>query len=166
MRRSVILGFVFLAVVQASCATPPGAPIAKPTDFAELNHNSDVFPWFLVAFLFVFVASGIGNGSTYRMIPAIWKSYAATAGPEGSPQRADAEKKATKEASAVLGIVGAIGAIGGFLIPITFSSPWVDDPVAATRSAFVIFTGFYVVCLVVTWVVYRRKGAPMAEAGV
>jgi NNP family nitrate/nitrite transporter-like MFS transporter len=154
------------AKVEAWTKDPSSFPGFPPAVVDAVNHNSDVFPWFLVAFLFVFVASGIGNGSTYRMIPAIWKSYAATAGPEGSPQRADAEKKATKEASAVLGIVGAIGAIGGFLIPITFSSPWVDDPVAATRSAFVIFTGFYVVCLVVTWVVYRRKGAPMAGAGV
>ena len=47
-----------------------------------------------------------------------------------------------------------------------FSSPWVDDPVDAVKSAFMVFTVFYVVCLAVTWSVYRRRGAVMAKAGV
>jgi NNP family nitrate/nitrite transporter-like MFS transporter len=137
-----------------------------PAVVTAVNHNSDLFPWFLGCFLFVFAATGIGNGSTYRMIPAIWKARARSAGAAGSPVRIAAENKATKEASAVLGIAGAIGALGGFLIPITFSSPWVNDPVAATRAAFVIFTGFYVVCLAVTWAVYLRPKAAMAKARV
>ncbi|MFL6173043.1 MAG: MFS transporter [Marmoricola sp.] len=145
---------------------PSSFPGFAPAVVHAVNHNSDIFPWFLACFLFVFAATGIGNGSAYRMIPAIWKTYAASAGPVGTTQRRDAEAKATKEASAVLGIVGAVGALGGFLIPITFSSPWVSDPVAATHSAFVIFTGFYVICLAVTWAAYLRRGAPMAEAGV
>ena len=121
---------------------------------------------FLLAFLFVFAATGIGNGSTYRMIPMIWRSQAMTVGATGSRERAAADAKATKESSVVIGIAGAIGAMGGFLIPITFGSPWVGDPVEAVKSAFVVFTAFYVVCLAVTWFVYRRRSAPMAKAGV
>ncbi len=154
------------AKLAAWAEDPSSFPGFSPEVVAAVNHNSDIFPWFLVAFLFVFAATGIGNGSAYRMIPAIWKTYARSAGPEGSPQRFDAEKKATKESSAVLGIVGAVGALGGFLIPITFSSPWVTDPVAATRSAFFVFLAFYAICLAVTWAVYLRKDAPMAKAGV
>ncbi|RNL63260.1 NarK/NasA family nitrate transporter [Nocardioides marmoriginsengisoli] len=145
---------------------PASFPGFSPEVVAAVNHNSDIFPFFLLAFLFVFAATGIGNGSAYRMIPAIWKTYAASAGPEGSQPRADAEAKSTKEASAVLGIVGAVGAIGGFLIPITFSSPWVADPVQATKSAFVVFTVFYVICLAVTWAYYLRPGSAMAKARV
>ncbi len=77
-------------------------------------------------------------------------------GADGTPERYAAEKKSTKEASAVIGIAGAVGALGGFLIPITFSSPWVDDPVAAVKNAFIVFAVFYVVCLAVTWVFYLR----------
>ncbi len=128
--------------------------------------NTDVFPWFLLAFLFVFAASGIGNGSTYRMIPLIWKVRAEQSGPEGSPERARAMITSTREASTVLGIVGAIGAIGGFLVPITFGSPWITDPVEAVRAAFAVFTVFYLLCLAVTWVVYLRPGTPMARAKV
>ena len=150
----------------------PGSPAPDPATFeypegvrAAVEANTEVFPWFLAAFLFVFAASGIGNGSTYRMIPAIWKAYALRS-PEGSPERAAATERSTREASAVLGIAGAIGALGGFLIPITFGSPWVEDPVSAVKVAFGVFTGFYVVCLAVTWGVYRRAGAEMAKAGV
>jgi NNP family nitrate/nitrite transporter-like MFS transporter len=154
------------AKVAAWTADPASFPGFPPAVVAAVDHNSALFPWFLGCFLFVFAATGIGNGSTYRMIPAIWKARARTAGSTGSPARIAAELTATKEASAVLGIAGAVGALGGFLIPITFSSPWVDDPVAATRTAFVIFTCFYVVCLVVTWAVYLRPRAAMAKARV
>ena len=119
--------------------------------------NQAWFPWFMVAFLFVFAASGIGNGSTYRMIPHIWSGKAVRSTAAGSPERRLALARATKESSAVIGIAGAVGAIGGFLIPMTFGAPWVADPVSAVKVAFGVFTGFYAVCLTVTWFVYTRR---------
>ncbi|HET6153274.1 MAG TPA: nitrate/nitrite transporter [Marmoricola sp.] len=152
--------------VAAWTKDPTSFPGFAPAVTHAVNHNSGIFPFFLISFLVVFVASGIGNGSAYRMIPAIWKTYAKAAGEEGTGPRIDAEAKATKEASAVLGIVGAVGAIGGFLIPITFNSPWVTDPVAATKSAFIVFTIFYLVCLGVAWAFYLKPTSEMAKAGV
>ena len=151
------------AKIAAWTKDPSSFPGFPPAVVTAVNHNSGLFPWFLVCFLFVFAATGIGNGSAYRMIPAIWKVNAKKAGAAGSPARIAAEGKATKEASAVLGIVGAVGALGGFLIPITFSSPWIADPVAAVRSAFVIFTVFYVICLSVTWFFYLRPKSELAQ---
>ncbi|WP_311210221.1 MULTISPECIES: MFS transporter [unclassified Aeromicrobium] len=133
---------------------------------SAVEANEQVFWFFLAAFLFVFAASGVGNGSTYRMIPIIWKVQAEQAGPEGSSERRDALLRSTREASAVLGIVGAIGAIGGFLIPMTFGAPWITDPVSAVKTAFALFAAFYVVCLVVTWAVYLRPRSAMARAKV
>ncbi len=147
-------------------ADPASFPGFSPAIVEAVNHNSDIFPFFLAAFLFVFAATGIGNGSTYRMIPAIQRTYARSVGTEGSTERMMAEAKAPNEASAVLGIAGAIGALGGFLIPITFGSPWVDNPVEAVKSAFVVFAGFYLICLAVTWVNYLRPSAQMAKAKV
>jgi NNP family nitrate/nitrite transporter-like MFS transporter len=151
------------AKVAAWTKDPSSFPGFPPAVVTAVNHNSDLFWWFLGCFLFVFAATGIGNGSAYRMIPAIWKVNARKAGAAGSPERIRAESKATKEASAVLGIVGAVGALGGFLIPITFGSPWITDPVSAVRTAFVIFTLFYVVCVAVTWFCYLRPGSEMAK---
>jgi NNP family nitrate/nitrite transporter-like MFS transporter len=141
-------------------STFPGFP---PAVVDAVNYNSTIFPFFLLAFLFVFAATGIGNGSTYRMIPHIWKAQAESATSEGTVERYAALAKSTKEASAVIGIAGAIGAIGGFLIPMTFGAPWIDDPVASVKTAFVIFTCFYVVCMVVCWAVYVRKGSAMSK---
>jgi NNP family nitrate/nitrite transporter-like MFS transporter len=154
------------AKVAAWTKDPTSFPGFPPAVVEAVDHNSGLFPWFLACFLFVFVATGIGNGSAYRMIPAIWKTYARKAGAAGSPARIVADSRATKEASAALGIVSAVGAFGGFLIPITFGSPWVTDPVAAVRTAFMVFTAFYVVCGVVTWAFYLRPRSEMAKAKV
>ena len=147
-------------------ADPSSFPGFSPEITEAVNHNSDIFPWFLAVFLFVFAATGVANGSTYRMIPHIFKAQAQNATSEGTVERYAAEAKAVKEGSAALGIIGAIGAMGGFLIPITFGSPWVNDPVEACKTAFIVFTAFYVVCFAVTWYFYRRPAATMAKAGV
>lgn len=147
-------------------ADPSSFPGFSPEIVEAVNYNSGIFPFFLAAFLFVFAATGIGNGSTYRMIPAIQRTYAQTVGSAGSTERMMAEAKAPNEASAVIGFAGAIGALGGFLIPITFAAPWVENPVDAVRSAFVVFAGFYVVCMAVTWFYYLRSSAQMAKAKV
>ena len=75
------------------------------------------------------------------------------------PSSARALASATTRSSAAIGVIGAVGAIGGFLIPLAFSAPWVADPRSATLGAFVVFTGFYLVCAAVTWAVYLRRGA-------
>ena len=91
------------------------------------------------------------------MIPAIWRTEAERTTEAGSTERTAALASGTKQASAAIGVIGAVGAIGGFLIPIAFSSPWVDNPLSATKGAFVAFTAFYVVCALVTYAVYLRK---------
>jgi NNP family nitrate/nitrite transporter-like MFS transporter len=127
--------------------------------------NESMFPWFLAAFLFVFAATGIGNGSTFRMIPVLWQNAAKKATPAGGAERATALARSTKEASAVIGIASAVGAIGGFLIPLSFGAPWIDDPVEAVQTSFAVFTVFYAVCLATTWVVYVRKAGVAKVAG-
>ena len=77
----------------------------------------------------------------------------------GTRERAGALAAANRMSSAAIGVIGAVGAIGGFLIPIAFSSPWIEDPMSATKAAFAVFTGFYAVCAVVTWAVYLRRPA-------
>lgn len=147
-------------------ADPSSFPGFSPEVVAAVDHNSGIFPFFLIAFLFVFAATGVANGSAYRMIPAIWKAQAATTGTPGSTERMIAQASVQTETSAVLGIVSAVGAMGGFLIPITFGAPWVADPVGAVTTAFAVFAGFYLICVAVTWYFYLRPAAPMAKAKV
>ncbi|WP_238998684.1 MFS transporter [Nocardioides limicola] len=139
-----------LLSLKALAPNPEGDPLITVA-------NESIFPWFLLAFLFVFTATGIGNGSTYRMIPLIWKAKADEATEPGTPERSLAQITATKESSAALGVIGAVGAIGGFGIPMMFGAPWVDNKFDAVINAFWIFTAFYLVCAVVTWFVYARR---------
>ena len=142
--------------VLAQIKADPAAFQFKPEVVAAVHANTQVFPWFLIAFLFVFAATGIGNGSAYKMIPALFRRDAEMATTPGTVERHNALVTAGKQSSAALGIIGAVGALGGFLIPVSFNSPWVSTPLSATKSAFVAFTIFYVVCAVVCALAYLR----------
>ena len=147
-----MVGFTLCVLWTLMQLTPN--PTADPT---IASANQSWFPWFLAFFLCVFAATGIGNGSTYKMIPAIWRTEAERATTPGTPERSAALLAGTKQASAAIGVIGAVGAIGGFLIPMAFSAPWVEDPMSAAKGSFVVFTCFYVVCATVTWFVYLRR---------
>src|SRR6201994_4103468 len=120
------------------------------------------FTGFLVMFLIIFVTTGIGNGSTYRMIPSIFREEnLRKARGKGEAARLLAIKTASIESGAALGFIGAIGACGGYLIPSGFGKS-----IAITggpQLALVIYLAFYAICLAMTWWHYLRQ-AP-AEAG-
>ena len=58
---------------------------ARPSCWTASQLES--LPLFVVGFVLLFVLSGIGNGSTYKMIPAIFRSQALTAGRRGRGRR-------------------------------------------------------------------------------
>src|ERR1700680_3762998 len=120
------------------------------------------FTGFLAMFLILFVTTGIGNGSTYRMIPSIFREEKLRESKgSGDSGRVFAVKAASIESAAALGFIGAIGACGGYLIPSGFGKS-----IAITggpQLALVIYLTFYAICLAMTWWFYLRK-AP-AEAG-
>lgn len=109
---------------------------------------------FLACFLVLFVATGMGNGATYRMIPSIFAARgAATA---GDPHAVSAQRRG----AAALGLISAIGAYGGFVIPQVLGASH-----AATGGYTAAFWGFvaaYAVMLLVTAVVYLVPRASLA----
>jgi NNP family nitrate/nitrite transporter-like MFS transporter len=122
-------------------------------------------------FLVLFVTTGIGNGSTYRMIPSIFREEKLRqAKGVGDTGRALAVNAARIESAAALGFIGAVGACGGYLIPRGFGAS-----IAATGGphlALEIYLAFYATCLALTWWYYLRKSfrspsaASLAEARV
>jgi NNP family nitrate/nitrite transporter-like MFS transporter len=111
-------------------------------------------PGFLTTFLVLFVATGIGNGSTYRMIPSIFREEKLRTAAAGSEAKAAALQSAVLESAAALGFIGAIGACGGYLIPRGFGAS-----IAATGGphlALEVFLTFYVSCIALTWWYYLR----------
>src|SRR3984893_7432534 len=121
------------------------------------------FTGFLAMFLVLFVTTGIGNGSTYRMIPSIFRQQnLARVKGSGEQGRAGALHTAGIEAGAALGFIGAIGACGGYLIPRGFGAS-----IAATGGphlALVIYLAFYATCLALTWWYYLRKSYSTSAA--
>jgi NNP family nitrate/nitrite transporter-like MFS transporter len=111
---------------------------------------------FFTTFMLLFLVSGIGNGSTFRMVPLIFLTLHQrnAAGPEAKQAAA---VEAGKEAAAVLGFTSAIGAYGAFFIPSSYgaSISLTGEP----GGALWVFIVFYLTCVALTWWYYARRGA-------
>ena len=116
------------------------------------------FHGFLAMFLLLFVLTGIGNASTFRMIPVIFRTLheRASAGGDAASKTA-ATRQAGIESAAVIGFSSAVGAYGGFFIPKSYGSS-----IAITggpEAALYTFAVFYLICMLITWWWYFRRGA-------
>ncbi len=90
---------------------------------------------FLLLFLLLFITTGVGNGSTFRMIPIIFKS---------------------SEAGPVLGWTSAVAAYGAFIIPRVFGQ---QVNAGTPELALYGFAAYYFTCLLLNWYYYARKNA-------
>ncbi len=118
------------------------------------------FNGFLAMFIVLFALTGVGNGSTFRMIPAIFlrERIQAAKGKDAAAQK-QALADAAKESAAVLGFSGAIGAYGGFFIPRSFGTSL--EMTGSVQAALYCFIAFYATCMAITWWYYGRRGAPV-----
>src|SRR3954462_11918224 len=116
-------------------------------------------PLFLLGFVLLFVLSGIGNGSTYKMIPAIFRAKAMDAVAAGTGSTV-ADGHALRMSGALIGIAGAIGAFGGVLVNLAFRQSFLST--GSGDGAYLAFIAFYAVCVAVTWVAYLRPGNRLA----
>ncbi|MGE0153507.1 MAG: nitrate/nitrite transporter [Reyranellaceae bacterium] len=116
--------------------------------------NAHNFYGFFAMFLLLFLVSGVGNASTFQMIPAIMRSEMDRLLPgAGADQK---RMQADKESAAIIGFTSAIAAYGAFFIPKSYGSS-----IAATGSPELALWGFFVFylsCIAVTWWFYTRRG--------
>ncbi|MBI4292533.1 MAG: NarK family nitrate/nitrite MFS transporter [Betaproteobacteria bacterium] len=118
------------------------------------------FYGFLAMFMLLFLTAGIGNGSTFRMIPVIFLNQRQReAAGRGRQAEEQAIGEANREAATVLGFASAIGAYGGFFIPMGYgtSISMTGGPAAALYG----FIVFYVTCIAMTWWYYLQRSAEM-----
>ncbi len=106
--------------------------LAKNSDTPEVY-----FPIFLTLFLILFITTGIGNGSTFRMVPIIFEK---------------------EKAGPVLGWISAIAAYGAFIIPSIFG---IATKQGVPHFAMFGFAIYYITCLALNWWYYARKNAEM-----
>jgi len=174
----VTTNLAFLGALVGSVARPLGGKLADRIGGARLTFASFLamalatlgvihfvsnknFAGFLCMFLVLFVTTGVGNGSTFRMIPVIFRKEklreALAKGPEA---QVEALKAARLESAAVLGFVSAVGACGGYLIPRSFGASIKET--GSPLTALACFLAFYATCVLVTWTVYLRKSPVVA----
>jgi NNP family nitrate/nitrite transporter-like MFS transporter len=141
---------------------------------------------FFASYMVIFLLAGIGNGSTYRMIPSIFAALGRKEADEKGLDAAAARLEFKRHAAAVLGIAGSIGAFGGFLIQVVFrqaslpvaalmtkatkTTPVADKALLVAKkhaiaiahqdwsvSALWVFLAAYVVFAGMTWFFYMRR---------
>ncbi len=113
---------------------------------------------FFMAFMLLFITAGIGNGSVFYIVPAVFRKLHAQPA-EGKDQAAQeaAINAGDVDASVALGFTSAIAALGLFFIP-----AFVATSIQTTGSAHLalgVFSAFYASCMLACWWWYWRKGA-------
>jgi NNP family nitrate/nitrite transporter-like MFS transporter len=192
-------GLGFLGALTGSVARPAGgwladrfggarvtvgmfAGMAAFTGLAVAGVEGRDFALFLASFLAIFAFTGMGNGSIYKLIPAVFASRV-SAVPVTSADRATAAVEMKRRAAAVIGIAGAFGALGGVGVQVVLrqaslhvsalekaaKTPAAQDAVAASHSAWSapalwVFLASYAVFGFVTWAVYLRRRSPQVVA--
>jgi NNP family nitrate/nitrite transporter-like MFS transporter len=169
---SVTADLAFLGPLIGSLARPVGGYLADKVSGAKVTFWNFVamagatvgvlyfvgaksFGGFLAMFLVLFLTTGIGNGSTFRMIPTLFSRQHVV--PGSSPEaQARAMVVARREGAAVIGLASAFGALGGFFIPRSFGASM--KATNGPTTALVCFLLFYVTCIVLTFWHYRRRG--------
>jgi NNP family nitrate/nitrite transporter-like MFS transporter len=153
------LRYAFLGALIGSATRPPGGWISDKIGGARVTMvcgalllvgsigvtwftaptSVATFTPFLALILLIFFASGVGNGSTFRMIPVIFPR---------------------QEAGPVLGWTAAIAAYGSFVVPMLFN--WSLARFGSVNQAFYTLAAFYALNLLLCWWFYARKGAEVS----
>lgn len=113
------------------------------------------FPLYLLAFLLLFVLTGIGNGSTYRMIPTIFSAESKKYAAEHGLDMTEAAASAKRQAGAAIGVIGAVGASGGWLLQQALRLS--NTHLHSMAPAFWAYAATFLVMATVTWWFYLRS---------
>jgi NNP family nitrate/nitrite transporter-like MFS transporter len=188
-----LAGLGFLGALIGSLSRPVGGWLSDKTGGARVTLASFLgmgvftlaaisgvrqhsFPIFFGSYMVIFFLAGLGNGSTYRMIPSIFAALGQSHAEHNGLDPKQTQLEFKRQAAAVIGIAGAVGAFGGFLIQVAFrqaslsvaalmkaaKTPAKQALVAHAHadwsiSALWLFLGAYILFAGMTWFFYLRK---------
>ncbi len=121
--------------------------------FITIKDQPGAFWGFFAMFMLLFFATGVGNASTFQMIPVIMRLEVGRLMP--SLSAVESRRQSEKESAAIIGFTSAIAAYGAFFIPKSYGTS-----IAMTGEPLVALWGFlifYVTCALLTWRVYTCK---------
>jgi len=122
--------------------------------FLGIKDQPGAYWGFFAMFMLLFFCTGVGNASTFQMIPVIMGQDI----PRLMPQlgKAERSRQVAQEAAAIIGFTSAVAAYGAFFIPKAYGTS-----IALTgtpQAALWVFLLFYITCVVITWFFYSRPG--------
>ncbi len=128
--------------------------------FLGIKDQPGAFMGFFISFMALFFLTGIGNASTFQMIPVIMGREVPRLMP--GLKGDDLRKQADRESAAIIAFTSAIAAYGAFFIPKAYGSSiaMTGGPAAALWG----FMAFYILCAVLTWAYYTRRGGLLYTA--
>lgn len=130
------------------------AAVAGVLYFLGIKDQPYAFWGFFAMFMLLFFATGVGNASTFQMIPAIMRVEIPRLEPGlAAPAR---QKQAEMESAAIIGFTSAVAAYGAFFIPKSYGTS--ISLTGGPEMALWGFMGFYVTCVAITWWFYTRRG--------
>lgn len=174
-RPDIALAWGFLGALVGSISRPLGGRLADRIGgsrvtlvtfvlmaivgyVAVLGVRTESLPLFFASFMLLFVFTGVGNGSTYRMIPSIFSRM--------RDKNTDGGVEATldykRQAAGAVGIISAIGALGGFAIPFVYkwSRETFEGSIVPALNVYVVV---FLIMAALTWTFYLRRGAQMRD---
>jgi NNP family nitrate/nitrite transporter-like MFS transporter len=122
--------------------------------FLGIKDQPNAFWGFFAMFLLLFFATGVGNASTFQMIPNIMRQEIPRLMPK--LEKDEQLRQAEKESAAITGFTSAIAAFGAFFIPKAYGSSLALT--GGVQAALWGFFVFYISCVVITWAFYTRRG--------
>jgi len=128
--------------------------------FLGIKEQPGAFWGFFAMFILLFFATGVGNASTFQMIPVIMRQEVSRLMPHLDP--AACLRQGDKESAAIIGFTSAIAAYGAFFVPKAYGTSIATT--GGPQAALWGFLGFYVTCAFITWLVYTRRGGVLYAA--
>lgn len=106
---------------------------------------------YFACFIALFVLSGLGNGSVYKMIPTIFETCSRSMNLDESDRR----EWARIISGVVIGLVASVGALGGVGINLALRASYLST--GTGTEAFAIFLCCYAGAAAITWRDYVRR---------
>src|SRR5690606_38922663 len=115
--------------------------------FLGIKDQPGAFWGFFACFMALFFFTGVGNSSTFQMIPVIMCREVPRLMPGLDPEAR--ARQIGMESAAIIAFTSAFGAYGGFFIPKAYGSS--NATTGSPVPALWVFVGFYVACLAITF---------------
>jgi NNP family nitrate/nitrite transporter-like MFS transporter len=133
------------------------AAVAGVLFFLGIKTEPGAFWGFFAMFMVLFFATGVGNASTFQMIPSIMRQEVKRLMP--GLDEAQFVRQAERESAAIIAFTSAIAAYGAFFIPKAYGTS--ITLTGGPELALYLFIAFYALCVAVTWIFYTRRNAPV-----